>query len=742
MFGDFGFNGSFGRFGTSSGGGSAPSGIEPVSVNARGVLFTMASDPGTLTIDQSETIVRTGYTAAGGTTPTTWNEPVVIRSRARVAGTASGAASFRATEYVSSKVIMAGDTLLGRSITNNSTRTAPLIEHRWVTRGNYTVDDGDTSCAAFATSTNRNGTPIAFVVFKWEDSALASVTTTVTAPTKRTCALTGFVGQVYEGTAPAGFAALADGQIRKTYTAYGHYGQVITSDVTPSTYYGSEPYPQFIRKKAGFLPVYIYFSATGVDVGGVASTTAATARAAPWALTTTAYNNARIAARAANLAANGWDALDGTIMRLRGDGSGTADIGVWTNASTSTQNCFIGGVTIEADPDEYTSYKPSVTFNNWAMRTGGSTVPGATQGWLVQNVKVQRQAASSNSTFASASGQIAELRFKNCIYDGGAVTASAWPCATGRVVFEDCELTGFTSSSGSHLLGTSTTFIIGFIGCLNTNMNQMAVASNYVMGSNIANARFTTNLTAALRHGIFFDASFGMASLVTGTATYATADINITATRGQLFRNSLIEMLTASEASRYGGFSADAGTNDLNTVAFHNCAFPGSVGDGVLAGANRVNFAYVDAAVDARVHNWVNMVGTVPMMTANKGDNFSGVAASYDGWSEFGNGVGSAGNFLSRIQPNADFSPDYYGIGSFQPSSGATETLPGFTAPQVPTVMGGSNGAGGGTYTFAPGAAAIGAVSYIPEVLWDCMGNDLPAGVVRTTPGPYAGLYA
>jgi hypothetical protein len=718
--------------------------IAPVSINARGVLVTLASDPGTLTIDQAETVVRTGYTAAGGTTPTTWEEPIVFRSRARTAGTQPPSTTFRATEYVLSKVVLLGDTILGYGgATNFSTRVAPLIEHRWAMRNHYTVDASDTAIAAFGTSSNRNGTPIAFVVFKWEDSALSSVTTTVTAPSKRPCPLTGLVGQVYEGTTPAGFSSLLDGQIRKTYTAYGHYGQVVTSDVTPTSWYGAEPYPHFIRKKTGFQPVYIYFKSTGVTTGGAASTSRATAAANPWALTTTAYNNSRDAAITANNSANGINALDGAVYVLMGDGTGTADIGAWPITGAASKNCFIGGITIEADPAEYTSYTPSVTMDGFNIRLVGSTTGSTGQGILVQNLKVQRQSGSSLNTMVGLSGNIYNVTFKNGAYDAANVTSSVWPVSLGTVLFEDMTFTGSTSGSGAHFLGTTTTFFRGWIGCLNTaGMNSKQVAMSYGMGSILTNVRVLVFFTPTLLSGQLVDACFFPSCLVTGSNVYLSADTNATATRGHIYRNMLIEMLNAAENNRTGGFSQDAATNNLNTVAFHGCAFPGSVGDGSGAGANRSNIAYLDTLNDPRVHSHVNFVGTLPPMFANKGDKFVGMTATnYDGWSDLGNGVGSAGNFLTRIQPSDSFNPDYYGMGSAQPATGATETLPGYTNPQVPTVMNGSNGTGGGDYTFIDGAAAIGSVSYVPEMLWDAMGNDLPAGVVQTTPGPYAGLY-
>jgi hypothetical protein len=735
-----------------------PSGVEPLSANGRGVLFTMASDPGVDVLDQPETMVRTGYTVAGGTTPTTWHDPFRIRRKARVAGTAS---TLRPTEFTSSKVVMLGDTILGRSITNNSTRgTGPIIEHRWVSPSNYVADASDTSSAAFGTVYNRNGTPIAFVVFRWQDSLGASITTIVSAPSKRTCPLTGFVGQVYVGAAPAGWSTLADGAITKTYTAYGHYGQVVTSNVVPALYHGATPCPQVIRKRTGFEPVYVYFAATGTNTStlpsspGINITGAAPSLANCYPLTAAGYNNASAAAMALNNSTNSGfgTVMDGVVIRLKGDGTGTADIGTWTGGSTD-RTCQLGGVTVEADPNEYTgSFRPIVTLNAWPTRLAGSTAIGAQQGIMFRRLRIARLNGSTVTTIFGVASQVTHVWFRDCIYDGQNINATIGPVSSGSITFEDTELVNFTSGGSSHFQGSLTVFIKGFIGVRNTTgMNNMQVSANYLMGSQLTNVRLVTNLSAGMEHGHLFDASAAMGG--TATTQYVTAQQGNT--RGKIYRNFLCEMLVASNGVRFGGFSADNETNSLNTVGFQGCAYPGSLGDGVAAGANRKNFAYLDNPDDVRVHDWITMVGCLPPLVANKGDKFPGTTASnYDGWSEFGNGVGSAGNFYTRRQASASFDPDDHGSGSYVPADSLTEQLPGYLAPGVPTVFGGSNGAGAASpldyrlKSEARGigndgeAFAIGRVAYIPEMLWDILGNDLPANVVQTTPGPFAGLYA
>lgn len=208
MFGDFGFNGSFGRFGTSSGGAAAPAPVLS-SVQADGWQGVWADGtPPTFDPDGApvyQTFTRQGFDATG--TAITFPEDLTILRRVRqpfpdqLLETASNVAL---QDYVLSTDSAAG-------VTNGSTEISPKPIANWVMRDRQLVGDSiDWEIVAFHYYA-RNGRQVAAVRVRGNDGTNQTPWQVVSATAVSTYCEDLNAVEVYRGTLDV--TALADGPV-------------------------------------------------------------------------------------------------------------------------------------------------------------------------------------------------------------------------------------------------------------------------------------------------------------------------------------------------------------------------------------------------------------------------------------------------------------------------------------------------------------------------------------------------
>ncbi len=454
------------------------------SVNANGWSNTYASPPTFAPTSSPEifTVSRPGYDVTGAAV--TVADDLICMARLRQAYPSQ--ASLTADQVVMSDFVFSGDTI--SSVTNNSTRVAPLPIPRWLNRDRE-ICKGNTYRAMLSVvhAYARSGKPVAAVKFIATDGS-TTVQQIVTAMSLASYSASGFSVPHY--AADLDMTGFANGAtITIDAIIYPWVGLAFQASVHADTY----PSPNFTTLRAlcdrtgAYGTAYAYVDVTlGNDGTAVTSATPATAAALPYA-TLAAAATAIKAFNNANYARNFGD---GGIIRLV---AGTHILSAAIRTPGSTNGWPL---TIEAAD-------PSARLTTILQDRGSTLASSLPNQTVFRNMTFKRSGAGSFTFLDNASASLTfsnVMAFENCHFDANGTAAyNGWIYKTGLCYYINCTQNGPVGQAGITGVVCKATAALGCNGAFAGSSTTYAV-----LGSNIQNSgsMFTQMVaTAALPAG-------------------------------------------------------------------------------------------------------------------------------------------------------------------------------------------------------------------------------------------------
>lgn len=731
-----------------SGTPAAAAEVAITSVDARGDFVVFADTPAATDPLAPLVIRRSGFNAAGVSTP--WNETIIATTRRRQPTKAYNV--FTAKDVMLSSIIMAGDTFPNQpGVVNNSTRTPPGIAARWYTRGFRVVGNSMEPIALDVWGPyTRNGTPVARVEVTVADQHGLSVVLVAT-PAKLVLPRTGLVAHQWITGTPD-LSTLTDGDfLTVNYKLFGVYGQIVDSSAggfvgnTAANRHWDTSGTLFLYKNTTIFstPIYAYIQ-QGAS-GGAVSTNDATARSTPFPT----FSAARTAVTTWNNANRGLNGVDGAIFRFRYVAATDYQI---TVGSGNTFGVY-AGCTIEPDPDDTWVTPPRLTGAQSANWSGAnSLLPDQIIGHYIRGFDYLR---SVNITWIVTAGQKVRFYLENGTVDAAAPSgANYWASITTStgLVMRNMAFTNWGTDGGNFLYGFNGALIDIDLTASRTaaQSTSASLCSHFCAGVKVGNHILQQRSGSGIT--TFVDAYQALAVNTTGSRSPAIADF---ADNGRVSggRNCLLVCLDGSEADT-GMLSPDGRLVSLTGAMFHHSTWPANNS----IGAARLNTLYNETdSPTVRDHKYSGYVGCILPATACKGDQFcfeqvtSGSpplkdnealsAAREPGYREYSYQVSNCGNWwISRGSDPIGFGGSSLRYGgwcsSFDNSvdGGGQKVVhsPGFVDNRTPTNSG-VDGTEGGDYH----ATATFQQQFERRALWDVEGNDLPQ--MMTRPGCYGG---
>jgi hypothetical protein len=711
--------------------------IEPaiVSIDGDGQFATLAVAPAAPEPLEPIVVRRSGYKMdAGDPSPSlvNWNETVWLTKR-RVTPGGPEANGYVGTDTAMSRVIMAGDAFPNQvGAVNNSTRTPPRINVRWISPAYRVVGNAISAILTCNSFYTRGGSPVAAMAVVYRDTVGGVVRAFQRTPVPWTGhGVTGNAAHAWRFD-DVDITALAEGQITQDWEVYGHYGQLVASndaafDVanTRRWFHGRRYFAKNLTKAA--TPRFAYIK-LGTGTTGTTSTNPATARANPYPSWTAARNAIQA------LGSHG-NNLDGAIFRIMPAVDGDTLIGSLSNSGSCA--CQFAGFIVEPDPDAIWG-AGGPTLQNWSTGIANSTGNlNGHIGFTVRGFNYRRNSTNFINNPAAINAQVyIEAPAGGGTFDFNGSTAAV--LANSGMA----HLYGYTIPQLEGTLGWTTGLgVSGYYDVAITNGGGFELLSpTYVCLSTRSVSAINPNGNSDAWWSLFLDGVRMEQGTSTTTSIFSAVGFN---SQHVSSRNSEFIPLNSSEQNRLI-LMHDNQSNSAVDVYFHHCTVVG------LCASTRGNSFYTDGAgppQSARVHRYAGFTNCVLPAIPSKGDWFGNGttpdAAREPGWREFGYGIGLKGNYHTirwglSIDDNEAVrfrglnAVGELGAGRTTRGNGA-HINPGFLDPRVPTVVGGAAGTVGGdyrhTYTMPVASDA--------DVRFDIKGLPVPLACVR--PGAHSG---
>jgi len=414
------------------------------------------------------TVTRRGFDATG--MPTTPRDTLTIMARLRQPYPDQN--TLTPDQVALSDFIYDGDVVAG--VQNNSTRAYPLPIAMWLNHDHARATSAThTLRLAVAHGTGRNGRPVAAVKFTASDGT-TTVEQTVSGMSTITYPASGL--SVPHFAADMDLSTLAQGSLLTIDAViYPWVGEAFTisqdADVYPSP--NLTTLRVFNDRTGGYGTAYAYVDASaGNNATGVASGTAATARAAPFA----DMRAAATAVKAFNNAQYGRNTLSGGVIRLE------AGLHTYTNIRLDGGTLYNVPVLVEA-ADE--SQKASTILQD----SGASQAWSMPNRWKIRGLTI-RKTVGSATPWDTVSAQIdgRMVIVQDCIWDlNGRNKYAGWWFRIG--MFYQINNTGDAGQNGLLAAYVKCSILIGcqldnaygayaIAGCRATNFTEPAVAGN------------------------------------------------------------------------------------------------------------------------------------------------------------------------------------------------------------------------------------------------------------------------
>lgn len=714
------------------------------SINSTAWDATLSNAPLALNPLTNLVLSRQGFSATGATA--LYNETLTLTQRVRLPWPYQ--ASIDPLRIALSDYVYSTDSCYDMpGVVNNSALTSPQPVCNWVLPDRQLVGNSLTAELVAFHRNARNGLQVACVVFTATDGVGGSVSATVATPT-----VSNTVGGVYNAsTNPNGLdqnavisystvlnlSGLANNTvITLNAQVYPWIGAGAGSIATTVGVTGPRAFcPQIYYKNTTMAttPTLAYVNSGGAgsdgngswlagsDTTGVLSTTAATARATPFATIGGALTKMKTAAGAAG--------IDGGRVRLM---AGTQTVGT---VSYNTNYTINAEVIVEADP--YAS-KATAILNFTA--SGPAYIPYL----RIQNCTITRAAAAA---FSSAS----TLTLYNVIFnDAGSANMKATNNSIQRSV-------GVTISGGCNFAESASIFQTLLRGI----NNQSNTTADYtldpwcIVGSVFSRTQFSTGGLA--ESGVIFAFNRAMNKVKTTVNSIVLGSAN--SFTGAAIVQNVFERSCVDAGTGDFGISADGCTGNTTHFICHNntVVFAGNSG--------HCNMLYNENTTVARSHTLQSFKGNIWGASATKNDTFlasqngyvatnpvniatcagreggwgymygCGVQGDLEIWmNSFGNAEGSSGNAVK----------DFAGLNCVFPTVFTASLAMHFTNYQAVTILNyGTNpstswvytaGAGFGDYHINAGSAAIGVLPN-PVLAFDL------SGTARHSASTAAGAY-
>ncbi|WP_414902455.1 hypothetical protein ACMT1E_04295 [Sphingomonas flavalba] len=638
---------------------------------------------------QSVYVLRAGFGATGAAT--THLDTLIVTRRLREPW--PDQATWTAGTVVLSDYVYATDTIAG--VTNNSTESSPKPVANWGTTDRQVVGDRLVGEIIAGHRDARDGKPVACVVVTVTDG------TTTVSQTVSAMAISLRPGDkcpVLVYPYDIDISSLNVGQVTKNAKVYPWVGDAASVlDSSAGTANSREFCPQVFTHDPVLAanPPLAYISSSGNDGTGVVSTSASTAKAAPFATVTGALNKLR----------STYTYTDGCRIRIM-------DAATVANPTYNPTWQSGAALIIERDPDV-----PRAS----AVLTFGAANVNMSQTWLVVR----------DLTVARAG-----------VYGLNVATG-------GRLILRDVDMDN--ASHNSALIAANSLYIDGGVtitnpasNVLNAGSAEIRMVRGLTYGANGRTDPIEGWLVAGcdLKGVLLANGARGQSGMIVvcnairgvgGTngvfSIGTTADVN-----GALIANNLIEWTTTSSSPAYRP-SSDNGTGNItHLLDWHNTI----VGYGNTA---RSNILYNETVGTLRAHKLCSSIGSIHTQINTKHDVFCGGRGDVDASSKTGGwpymlGVGCRGTVALFVDAGGGtFAQEYPGEKALIGASATVMADVRFTDNKA--VTGAGAGAGDGAYTLEAGSAAFDRISAGHAVL----PFDL-AGVTRRNDGTgAAGAY-
>jgi hypothetical protein len=626
---------------------------------------------------------RQGYDATGAAA--SYLDNLIVTQRVRQPYPSQ--ASLTASTVALHDFLYSTDSGLG--VTNNSTLLSPTPIANWALVDRMLVGNSLRAEVVAFHRDARAGKPVACVVFTVTDG-VTTITQTVATPT--ILAHPGDKNPVIGYAADINISTLADGQITlnaKVYPWIGGTASIADSStgLADSRYFCPKTYTKNVTRFAA--PYVAYLSATGNDGTGVTSTTAASARAAPYATL-----NALMVSARTTMPSNRVGGL-----RVR-----------FMDGFTGGYSANISAITYQTSADPEVVFEPDPADTGTGVYTFGAGNYTTQLLYLrIKGLTVTRVSAGSR-ILGLTNGKIT---MESCNFDNGSYSLP-W-VTTAHSHFMGTTIT----NGGANLLNPAASehrLIRGVT--YGTAGTQWTVENWLVLGCNFTGVAFGKPSTGQ-SGGIH---AFNKNMKLGGSATPFSHGQSETITGFALVQN-LIEYISAT-ANPAVQVSADSGTGNTSQVLHHHNTYTGFFNNG------RDNLLYNETAGTLRTHTLHSLIGNIHNQLNTKHDVFAGANSGLSdanlrigGWSYL-YGVGCHGEFSQFIDATSGgvggpFAQAFPGFRSNLGTSSTVRNDPVFVNYQG-TTSGPTAGSGGGDYRItAATSPCVGkvAVAVLPYTL-------------------------
>ncbi len=570
------------------GAGGPPPSVPFQAVNADGWTVTHADPPAySVAAPVSFAVERPGFDGTGA--PVTRTDEVILTGRLR--RPYPDHATLTPDRVALSAFIHQGDVVPGA--VNNSTRPYPRPQAVWLQHDHLEVEDGILTLGlVVAHHYARNRAPVAAVRFTVSDGS-ASVSQTVAAMTWEGYAASGLGAPAYR--AALDVSGLADGALAVDATIFPWVGPAFTLSADGLPAPGMHLCPLTAWK--GVARTYAYVAPGGSDATGVASTTAATAEAAPFATMSAA--GAAIQALAGN--------CSGGVIRFQP--------GTYTVASNGSRTTPTAPMIYEAaDP---AAVATTVIQDDSATKSSNNLPPRT----VIRNLTL-RKIGGSVTIFRPPSDEAAMCAFVGCRMDrNGTSQINYWIRQGGRLWFIDCHEVGgdillgdyfSTNPKNSNFIGCD-----GLVGTSVINAVACVIRRNLNFGAPV-NGR--TRSSAGGIMGFCFQSGSGDANFV------LTVDEDLSA--GNDLGLGLVGNVVERAAGSTNGairIAADGSTKRCTNINLQMLTLPGAAEPG------RINMFYNDTG-SVPSEKWCSFRANVVPRFATKTDVFAADGALTGNW--------------------------------------------------------------------------------------------------------------
>jgi hypothetical protein len=606
------------------------------------------------------TVLRAGFDAAGQATTLTESLTVTRRLREPY----PNQASLTPSTVALSDYVYSSDTVVGAA--NGSTETSPKPVANWVMPERLVVGDSVTLEVVAFHRNARFGEPVACVEFSATDGT-TTVTAKVSAATVSPRGSDRNAVLVYRSILDIS-ALAATSTITCNARVFPWVGTGTSvrdsAEETAARAFSPRVFRRDVARAAA--PPMAYVTGTGNDATGVVSTSAASAKAAPFLTILGAIKGLK----AANAVTGG--RIDGCEVRL-GAGSFPAASLATTDVTGGIQDH--AAVTITRDPEVPRS-AAVFSFGASAFRTRFPYL-------RIADCTIQRTGTQALTGETATPMQVVldDVVFDNAGHNAAVVSAA------GLHVY-GCVLTNATSLPFA--AGAGEVRILRGLQCASgVTIENWLVVGCRLTGGNHGSSLFWNGARS----------SNGAVCAFNYMSGYRINYASLAETIGCAVVQNVVEHFSATANVGFG-MSPDGSTmNTSHAIILHN-TFAGFFNHG------RSNVFYDETAATTRSHRLMVSRGNIYVSVNNKGDVFMADGTRRGNW-PFLYGVGCAGDLHQFDAAAPTFRQEFAGPGALVGTSTTTPILPQFAAP-AHTVNGTTAGAGGGLYTIAAGSPAKG----------------------------------